>query len=137
MCRTGVPEADDAVAVSSDDCVGPRGQNGLSDCIRHVHDSTSGSDFHPTSKNRAFCGANTTSDNFFGSVRLAAPQLSQSFSTKPEGTQDPVPMHEWSGSQIPDMAAYIEWLAIVGSLKWQHSAILTWRPNLRVLRAGE
>src|SRR6516225_8045596 len=46
MCRTGVPEADDAVAVSSDDCVGPRGQNGLSDCIRHVHDSTSGSDFH-------------------------------------------------------------------------------------------
>jgi len=46
-------------------------------------------------------------------------------------------MHEWSGSQIPDMAAYIEWLAIVGSLKWQHSAILTWRPNLRVLRAGE
>src|SRR6516225_8045597 len=93
--------------------------------------------FTSTSKNRAFCGANTTSDNFFGSVRLAAPQLSQSFSTKPEGTQDPVPMHEWSGSQIPDMAAYIEWLAIVGSLKWQHSAILTWRPNLRVLRAGE
>src|SRR5215475_11733258 len=52
MCRAGVPEADDAVAVSGDDCVGPRGQNGLSDCIRDVHDSTSGSDFHPTSKNR-------------------------------------------------------------------------------------
>jgi hypothetical protein len=46
-------------------------------------------------------------------------------------------MHEWSGSQIPDMAPYIEWLAIVGSLNGSYSAILTWRPNLRVLRAGE
>src|SRR5215471_10065285 len=45
MWRSGVPEADDAVAVSSDDCVGRHGQNGLSDRIRNVHDSTSGTRF--------------------------------------------------------------------------------------------
>ena len=73
-------------------------------------------DLAATRKNRAFCDANTTFDNFFGSLRLAAPQLSQSLFTKQECTQDPVPMHEWSGSQIPDMAPYIEWLAIVCSL---------------------
>ena len=39
--RTGVPEVDDALAISSDDCVGPHGQNGLSDYMRNVHDSTS------------------------------------------------------------------------------------------------
>src|SRR5262245_64232209 len=39
--RTGVPEVDDALAISSDDCVGAHGQNGLSDCMRNVHDSTS------------------------------------------------------------------------------------------------
>src|SRR5262249_59884428 len=31
-------------------------------------------------------------------------------------TKDPVPMHEWLGSQIPDTAPYIEWLAIVCSV---------------------
>src|SRR5262245_37423225 len=69
-----------------------------------------------TSKNRAFCDGNTTSDNFFRSLRLATVQLSQSFFTKQECTQDPVPMHEWLGSQIPDTAPYIEWLAIVCSV---------------------
>jgi hypothetical protein len=69
-----------------------------------------------TSKNRAFCDGNTTSDNFFRSLRLDAPQLSQFFFTKQECTQDPVPMHEWLGSQIPDTAPYIEWLAIVCSV---------------------
>ena len=31
-------------------------------------------------------------------------------------TKDPVPMHEWLGSQIPDTAPYIEWLAIACSV---------------------
>jgi hypothetical protein len=35
-----------------------------------------------TSKNRAFCDGNTTSDNFFRSLCPAALQLSQSFFTK-------------------------------------------------------
>jgi Transposase DDE domain len=39
--RAGVPEVDDALAISSDDCVGAHGQNGLSDCMRNVHDSAS------------------------------------------------------------------------------------------------
>jgi len=48
-------------------------------------------------------------------------------------------MHEWLGSQIPDTAPYIEWLAIVCSLMavlfctvlFSHGVL-----NLRVLRAG-
>jgi hypothetical protein len=72
--------------------------------------------FSGAARFRPFCDGNTTSDNFFRSLRLAAPQLSQSFFTKQECTQDPVPMHEWLGSQIPDTAPYIEWLAIVCSV---------------------
>ena len=92
-----------------------------------------------TSKNRAFCDANTTSDNFFRSLRLAAPQLSQSFFTKSGVYTGPGADAQWLGSQIPDTAPYIEWLAIVCSVMAVlalHSPILTWRPNLRVLRAG-
>src|SRR5262249_19342899 len=69
-----------------------------------------------TSKNRAFCDANTTSDNFFRSLRLAAPQLSQSFFTKSGVYTGPGADAQWLGSQIPDTAPYIEWLAIVCSV---------------------
>jgi len=44
--RTGVPEVDDTLAISSDDCVGLHGQNGFSDCIRNIHDSTSLDQIH-------------------------------------------------------------------------------------------
>jgi hypothetical protein len=63
-----------------------------------------------------FCDRNTTLYDFSRSSRLAAPQLSQSFFMKQEWTQDPVPMRESLGSQIPDTAPYIEWLAIVCSI---------------------
>src|SRR5262249_2157213 len=49
--------------------------------------------FSGAARFRPFCDGNTTSNNFFRSLRLAAPQLSQSFFTKQECTRDPVPMH--------------------------------------------
>src|SRR6516164_10444599 len=42
-----------------------------------------------------------------------------------------------NGREVKFLTWLRTWLATVGSLKWQHSAILTWRPNLRVLHAGE
>jgi hypothetical protein len=65
---------------------------------------------------RPSCDTNTTIDDFFRSSRPNAPQLSQSFFTKKVWTQDPVPMRKSLGSQIPDTAPYIEWLAIVCSI---------------------
>src|SRR5262249_36682810 len=59
--------------------------------------------FSPHEQEPAFCDANTTSDNFFRSLRLAAPQLSQSFFTT-RVYIGPGADAQWLGSQIPDMA---------------------------------